>query len=40
MILGRKGHRYRPFAVVYLPMVEPSKRVPLRSAVEAEVSAW
>jgi hypothetical protein len=31
---GREGHPYQPFAVVYLPMVDPSRRIPLRDAVD------
>ena len=25
---------FQPFAIVYLPMVEPGRRIPLRSAVD------
>jgi hypothetical protein len=33
MITTRGGGLFQPFASVYLPMVEPSRRAPLRSAV-------
>ena len=34
MITTRDGRLWQPFALVYVPMIEPSKRLPLRLAVE------
>ena len=36
-VTGRDGRRCQPFAVVFLPMVEPSRRIPLRSAVDIQL---
>ncbi len=33
MIQASNGQGYQPFAIVFVPMVEPSKRLPLRNAV-------
>ncbi len=33
MITTRDGRLWQPFALVYVPMIEPSKRIPLRAAV-------
>ena len=32
MIMTRGGRLFRPFTSVFIPMIEPSKRIPLRSA--------
>jgi hypothetical protein len=34
VITGHDGRLLQPFAIVYLPMVEPSRRIPLRAAVD------
>jgi hypothetical protein len=34
MVRGHDGRLLQPFAVVVLPMVEPSRRIPLRAAVD------
>ncbi len=34
VIMASNGRSFQPFAVVFVPMVEPSKRLPLRDAVE------
>jgi hypothetical protein len=36
-VVGRDGRSCQPYAVVYLPMVEPSRRIPLRSAVDIQL---
>jgi hypothetical protein len=36
-VVGRDGRSCQPFAVVFLPMVEPSRRIPLRSAVDIQL---
>jgi hypothetical protein len=36
-VVGRDGRRCQPYAVVFLPMVEPSRRIPLRSAVDIQL---
>ncbi len=32
MITASGGRLFQPFASVFIPMIEPSKRIPLRSA--------
>jgi hypothetical protein len=34
MIAASGGRLFQPFGLVFIPMVEPSKRIPLRAAVE------
>lgn len=34
MVTARNGRLFQPYGLVFLPMVEPSRRVPLRAAVE------
>jgi hypothetical protein len=36
-VIGRDGRSCQPYAVVFLPMVEPSRRIPLRSAVDIQL---
>jgi hypothetical protein len=36
-VVGSDGRRCQPYAVVFLPMVEPSRRIPLRSAVDIQL---
>ena len=38
MITASGGRLFQPFAIVFIPMVEPSKRIPLRSAFGVTVS--
>jgi hypothetical protein len=40
MITAGNGRTLQPFALVFIPMIEPSKRIPLRSAVEVMVGAY
>jgi hypothetical protein len=37
MIQASNGQGFQPFAIVFVPMVEPSKRMPLRDAVGARL---
>jgi hypothetical protein len=37
VVIGRDGRICQPFAVVFLPMVEPSRRIPLRTAVDIQL---
>jgi hypothetical protein len=37
LVIGRDGRICQPYAVVFLPMVEPSRRIPLRSAVDIQL---
>jgi hypothetical protein len=37
LVIGHDGRICQPYAVVYLPMVEPSRRIPLRSAVDIQL---
>jgi hypothetical protein len=39
MVIGRDGRLCQPYAEVFLPMVEPSRRIPLRSAVGGALRA-
>jgi hypothetical protein len=39
MVIGRDGRLCQPYAEVFLPMVEPSRRIPLLSAVEGALRA-
>jgi hypothetical protein len=34
MVTAGNGRLFQPFALVFIPMIEPSKRIPLRSAVD------
>jgi hypothetical protein len=34
IVTASGGRQFQPFAIVFIPMVEPSKRIPLRSAVD------
>ena len=40
MIAARDGRLLQPFALVVVPMVEPSKRLALRAAVDVTVMAY
>jgi hypothetical protein len=40
LIQARDGRLLEPFGAVYLPMVEPSRRIPLRAAVDVMVMAY
>ena len=33
MVAASGGRLFQPFASVFIPMIEPSKRVPLRSSI-------
>jgi hypothetical protein len=37
VVIGRDGRLCKPYSVVFLPMVEPSRRIPLRSAVDIQL---
>ena len=38
MVTASDGRLFQPFADVFIPMVEPSKRIPLRSTVETHLT--
>jgi hypothetical protein len=37
-MIARNGRSFQPFAIVFVPMIEPSKRLPLRIAVETHLA--
>jgi hypothetical protein len=40
MITARDGRLLQPFGLVVIPMVEPSKRLPLRAAVDVTIMTY
>ncbi len=38
LVVASNGRSFQPFADVFIPMVEPSRRLPLRAAVETHLT--